>query len=304
MWDFIFVNIWYKFIMARVFRFRKNLYNKLDDYRYLIDFYNEWKHYKNEELIIDLKNTTFIAANLVAFLGAIFDELCDVNYFNSITLRNIAPNVKEILQKNDFLSHFGVEKIDDTFKTTVEYRKIRASNESEFTQYLASNLFTANRFPDLPMSLRKVLVSSFVEIFINAGMHGDCEHVYTCGQYFPNEHKLDFSIVNLGTTIKENVQDYFVKRPSEKSVKYADEAIDWAVEYGHTTKNGVTGGLGLYRTIDFIKKNKGTCCIISDDGCWFLNSCGNIETQRFPQGFNGTLVNFEINMNDTYNYDI
>lgn len=194
--------------MSKVYSFPKKLNNDANSYNCLIDFYNEWKHCKNEHIVINLADTTFIEANLVAFLGAIFDDLTGLKYLNAISLSNVNDKIKTILQKNNFLSYFGYERLEDTYNTTVEYRKIKSNNVSEFIEYLNYKLFTIEKFPDLPTSLRRVLISSMAEIFINAGMHTKCDFVYICGQYFPNEHRLDFSIVNLGTTIKENVDNF------------------------------------------------------------------------------------------------
>ena len=64
--------------MPKEFNFPKKLTNKVDDYSCLIDFYNEWKNLKGQHIIINLKETFFIEANIVALLGAMFDELIDI----------------------------------------------------------------------------------------------------------------------------------------------------------------------------------------------------------------------------------
>lgn len=291
--------------MPKVFQFPKKLKNDADSYNCLIDFYNEWKHYKNEHIVIDLDKTTFIEANLVAFLGAIFDDLTGIKYLNAISLSNVNKKIKTILQKNNFLSYFGYERIEDTFNTTVEYRKIRSDNVTEFILYLNDKLFSMEKFPDIPVPLRRVLISSLAEIFINAGMHTKCDFVYICGQNFPNEHRLDFSIVNLGTTIKENVDKFVNSDNSAYTYSIpANLAIDWAVKPESSTKEYESGGFGLSKTSDFIKKNKGKLCIVSYDGCWLQNNDGSISINTFLNKFNGTMVNFEINMSDSYAYDI
>lgn len=290
--------------MSKTFNFPKTLTNSSNDYSCLIDFYNEWKNLKNEHIIINLDNTEFIEANIVALLGAMFDKLIGIEYLNNISITNVNDKISKILKKNNFLSYFGTERIEDTFDTTIEYRKIKAENVIDFTEYLYLKLFTHSKFPNMPHSLRKVLISSLAEIFINANMHSGCEFVYTCGQYFPNKHKLDFSIVNLGTTIKENVESFINKDSNKKYIINSTNAIGWAVQERNTTKLGESGGFGLSKTLEFIKKNKGNLCIISGDGCWFQSDSNRINTKKFPNSFDGTIVNFEINMNDSYNYAI
>lgn len=290
--------------MVQVFQFPENLRNRTTDYSWLIDLFNEWQHLKSENIIIDLEKTTMIEANLVALLGAEFDKLNTIEYLNNIFIgADINPKVEKILKKNNFLSHFGFERVEDTYGTTVEYRKIKSSNVIEFTQYLNSKLFTHNKFGNMPNSLKRILISCLAEIFINAGMHSGCEYVYTCGQYFPNLKRLNFSIVNTGTTIRENVNN-FVQTEGQELVITSTNAINWAVLPEMTTKSGESGGFGLSKATEFVKKNKGQLYIISDDGCWIQNNCGKILMERFPNKFSGTMVTFEINMNDQYDYDI
>lgn len=289
--------------MPKEFNFPKKLTNKVEDYSCLIDFYNEWKNLKSEHIIIDLKETSFIEANIVALLGAMFDELIDIKYMNIISLRNLSKEIEQILKKNNFLSYFGSERIEDTFDTTIEYRKIKSDNVIEFIEYLNTKLFTESKFPDMPTSLRKTLISSLAEIFVNAGMHSGCEYVHTCGQYFPYYQRLDFSIVNIGTTIRENV-DIFINGNTNQYIINSTNAINWAVQEKHSTKIDESGGFGLSKTSEFVKKNKGKLFIISDDGCWLQGDSTRFRTEKFPNKFNGTMVNFEINMNDSYNYDI
>lgn len=289
--------------MSKIFKFPKTLSNNSEDYSCIIDFYSEWKNLKGEHIIIDLQKTSFIEANIVALLGAMFDELIDIKYMNIISLRNLNKNIEKVLKKNNFLSYFGSERIEDTFDTTIEYRKIKSDNVIEFTEYLNTKLFTESKFPNMPPPLKKVLISSLAEIFINAGMHSNCEYVHTCGQYFPNDQRLDFSIVNMGTTIRENV-DKFINGDTNQYIITSTNAINWAVQEKHSTKIDESGGFGLSKTSEFVKKNKGRLFIISDDGCWLQGDSNRFRTEKFPNKLNGTMVNFEINMNDSYNYDI
>ncbi len=289
--------------MPNVFKFPKSLRNNPISYSCIVDFYNAWKNFKGQCIAIDLKETTYIEANIVALLGAMFDDLTGVNYLNSILISKLNSEVETILKKNNFLSYFGYERIEDTYDTTVEYKKIKASRINEFVEYLNANLFTTTKFPSIPPALKRILISSMAEIFVNAGMHSGCEYVYMCGQVFPRDGRLDFSIVNMGKTIKENVDD-FINQGSTIYNVTSTNAINWAVKPRSTTKMNESGGFGLSKTIDFITKNKGDLLIISDDGCWELNSEGEVSMQLLTNKFNGTIVNFEINMNDSYNYDI
>ncbi|NIW80623.1 MAG: hypothetical protein GWN16_14705, partial [Calditrichae bacterium] len=92
-------------------------------------------------------------------------------------------------------------------------------------------------FPEMSTLLRKKINESIFEIFNNASIHGKCNEVFSCGQYFPKKDILDFTVVDLGRTIKRNVSDFL-----NKSIAGV-ESIQWAVSEGNTTKVGsIPGG--------------------------------------------------------------
>ena len=92
--------------------------------------------------------------------------------------------------------------------------------------------------------------------------------------------RLDFTIVDLGRTIKSNVKEYVNKEVSGK------DALKWAVTEGNTTKHGeIPGGLGLSMIREFLKKNDGKIQIVSEDGYWEqkgYNEKNDCFSQIFP----------------------
>lgn len=144
---------------------------------------------------------------------------------------------------------------------------------------------------------------SIFEIFENARTHGKCELIYTCGQYYPNKNppRIDTTIVDLGFTIKKNVNDFLIHR-REKPFNLGYNAIQWAIQKGNTTKTGsISGGLGLDLVLEFLKLNNGKIQIVSSDGYWEFRK-GDFIKGPFTLGFPGTIVNIEVNINDTYHY--
>ena len=261
----------------------------------LIEIHNEIKKYFFENINLNFSNTRYIAANLSAALGAILDDGIDTN---SYEFRYLNTSVKTILQKNNFLSFYGFEKLEDIYNTTIMYKKFKADSVQSFTEYLYDELFSKCDLPSMTKAFQKQLVGSLVEIFVNADMHGHCQYTYTCGQYFPNNHILNFTIVNLGQTMRENLIKFTNK--SYKDISGV-KAINWAVQEMTTTKDDMTGGLGLTNARKFIEKNNGKIQIISDDGFWQEDIHGTV-CKEFMLRFMGTIVNFEINMNDNKNY--
>lgn len=98
-------------------------------------------------------------------------------------------------------------------------------------------------FPKHTSLLGKRICTSIFEVFENARTHGKCQWIHTCEQYYPQKHpsRFDITVVDADKTIHKNVNDYF----QGKAVFSASDAIDWAIQYGHTTKKEQTGGLGL-----------------------------------------------------------
>ena len=144
--------------------------------------------------------------------------------------------------------------------------------------------------------LKSKINKSIFEIFNNANIHGRCQHVFSCGQYFPKKKRLLFTIADLGATIKHNVNQYL-----DRSLP-ASEAIQWAVEEGNTTKTGsIPGGLGLSLIRDFLKLNKGRIQIVSANGYWEERK-GAIFAKEFENVLTGTFVNLDININDQSSY--
>jgi hypothetical protein len=168
--------------------------------------------------------------------------------------------------------------------------------EKLFKDYLDKELLNKQAIPAMSLALRKKINESIFEIFNNAMIHGKCQYITSCGQYYPTKKKLDFTIVDLGATIKTNVNQYLGKDMSGK------ECISWAVEEGHTTKQGtIPGGLGLSLIRTFLKHNGGLLQIVSSDGYWEQRK-GIIITKDMEYEFLGTIVNLEFNIADSSYY--
>ena len=81
-----------------------------------------------------------------------------------------------------------------------------------------------------------------------------------------------------------------------------EEAIKWALKYGHTTKTGnISGGLGLDIMFQFIQLNKGQVQIVSSDGYWKFSKDA-FNSSNFDNAFPGTIVNINFNLSDESSY--
>ncbi|MBW2220628.1 MAG: ATP-binding protein [Deltaproteobacteria bacterium] len=260
----------------------------------LANIYQKVKPCQFEKIQLDFQNTTWFDANMLAMLGAIMESAWS-NEFGIVNLVNLRPEQEIIFKKTRF-SYFGGESLPDRYQTTVEYRKSKVSEIGSFEKYLEKKLLVHPGLPNMSALLRKKIKESILEIFNNAKMHGNCEFVFSCGQYYPRKGRLDFTIVDIGNTIRKKVRDYSGREVSGK------KAIEWAVSERTTTRRGdIPGGLGFTLIRDFLCKNEGKIQIASADGYWYEE--GRISPSKdLNVFFGGTVVNLEFNVNDQCSY--
>lgn len=260
----------------------------------LANVYQQVKPCQFETIQLDFQNTTWFDANMLAMLGAIMESAW-TNDIDIVNLVNLRPEQEKIFKKTRF-SYFGGDSLPDRYQTTVEYRKSKVSEIGSFEKYLEKKLLVHPGLPNMSVLLRKKIKESILEIFNNAKMHGNCEFVFSCGQYYPRKGRLDFTIVDIGNTIHKNVQDYLGRKVSGK------RAIEWAVSERTTTRKGnIPGGLGFTLIRDFLCKNEGKIQIASADGYWYEKERTSYS-EDLSDFFGGTVVNLEFNVNDQCSY--
>ncbi len=251
----------------------------------------------NDRIIeIDFSGVSWFEANLSAVLGAII-QLAEENG-KEVSIINLTGRVESILYRNRFLRMYGEGDIGFSGDTIVSYKKFPPSGDNDFLFYIRSELLSKPDFPKHSQKLGKKISESIFELFENASTHGKCAFIHTCGQYYPGKtpRRLDLTIVDMGISIKKNVNDYL------REEKSGDAAIVWALQYGNTTKTGnISGGLGLNIIFQFIKLNKGKIQIASSDGYWEYRE-ENEFTATFSGMFPGTIANLEFNLDDDSRY--
>lgn len=241
----------------------------------------------------DFSRCTWFDANMSAPLGVVLARAQNVN---TLELKGLAPGVKTILSKNSFLTDFGFPKRPDTYGTTIPYQRFAIADNCKFAEYLNSHL-RGKKLPRMTPALSASFKRNILEIFVNATIHSESElGIFVCGQYFPKRNRLGFCVADAGIGIRRKIY-------KELGIKMnSDQAIDWALQEGHTTRKGsVPGGLGLKLIREFISMNQGRIQIVSDRGCWEF-SAGQETLTRIDLGFPGTVINIEINTADTSSY--
>ncbi len=167
----------------------------------------------------------------------------------------------------------------------------------QFNDYLDTYM-KGKGIPAMSEVLTKRFRQSLFEIFLNAAIHSKSESgVFVCGQFYPQKHRMDFTIADAGVGIRENVRKY-----TGKAKLSSCKAIEWAMTEGKTTKTGnQPGGLGLKLIKDFIQINKGKLQIISRFGYYDFSTTGG-SIRKMEHDFPGTCINIEINTEDKSSY--
>ena len=280
-----------------IFRFPGRVKSNFQGYGVLVDLYDHTRTLKNESVEIDFSQTWWFEANLCAGLGAILADIRSRG--NTIMARPPKPRVAEIFAKNGFSALFGAKKALDIYSTTIPFKEFLASGTREFVHYLDDELLSQPDLPKMSDLLKKKINKSIFEIFNNSYLHGGCRTAFSCGQYYPREKRLDFTIADMGHTIRKNVRKYL-----GESKLSGTAAIRWAVEEGNTTRQGdIPGGLGFSLIREFLKLNEGKIQVVSSDGYWEEKK-GVENFSSFPSSFVGTIVNMEFNINDYHSYSL
>lgn len=247
-----------------------------------------------DNLELDFSGCTWFDANMSAPLGVVLAHVTD--RLNEVKIQSLRSDVEAILAKNRFLVGYGYGPREDTYDSTISYRRFKPDDDRYFTSYVNKHL-KRKELPEMSEALSRRFKDSVLELFTNATTHSETTlGIFACGQYFHKKHRLDFSVADAGIGIRKKIA-------KELGLKMnSDRAIEWALKEGHTTRKGsIPGGLGLKLLREFVTLNKGRIQIVSDRGYWELDAGKKIVT-RMDHSFPGTVVNIEINTADTSSY--
>lgn len=263
-------------------------------YNQFANLYHELKNVSFDIVSIHLEK--WFGANMSAVLGGLLDKIA---VKNSVSVSSSNSAIVSILRKNNFLANYGYEKCPDINNTTIKYLKLKPSESRYFNAYIMDELLSRTALPEMSEGLRREIAKSIYEIFVNAQIHSNTDYIYTCGQFFPTKHKIEFTIVDMGRGFKNIINNRFKETNTQLS---SVQAIRWALKDGNTTKTEVSGGLGLSLLTEFIKLNRGKFQIISDDG--FYEAGTNEQSNILSTPFPGTIVNMEFRTDDIGSYKL
>lgn len=269
--------------------------SNLDGFNSIAHLAEEVRGLLFDSAALDFARCGFFEANMAAPLYVVISKLrADLN---DVSIHNLPAGVEKILKKNQFLTTFNLAPLRDTNQTTLPFKIFKLHAGDQFYDYLEAYM-NGRGIPRMTEALTKRFRQSLVEIFLNSSIHSNsASGIFACGQFFPQKHRLDFTISDAGVGIRENVRRYTGKNKMSSCA-----AIEWALTEGNTTKTGKQpGGLGLKLIKDFIQMNEGKLQIVSRFGYYEFSSKG-ASVEKMDYDFPGTCVNIEINTEDKSSY--
>lgn len=244
-----------------------------------------------DRLELDMSRVSFFDANMAAPLGAVLTRATDE--FNIVEIVAVPRGVERVLRKNEFLTGFGYDSLEDTNNTTMPFRRLRLRDEGAFEKYIHWEM-SGKGIPKMSKRASWIFKQKVFEVYQNAVVHSESElGVFVCGQFFPQQHRLDFTLADAGIGIRDAVRRYF-----NDSRIGSVPALKWALKPYHTTKRGPhPGGLGLDFLQRFARLNGGKIQIASRFGFYEFHD-GNEIFAKMATDFPGTAVTIEINTTD------
>lgn len=249
---------------------------------------------RNPNSKLDIGYSAFIDGNLSAPFAALIYLIKKKNPKLFVDVRNCHPN--NPIYRNGFTNYlFNKEKIYsiDYRASTVQLDLINVTDEGNFTKYIKTHLLKQRGLEELSFKKREELENNYNEIFFNVGEHArTIEPIFVCGQYFPKEKRLLFTLVDLGVGFLKPIMEF------SPLITTAKQSIGWAVA-GNTTRQSGVGGYGL-KNLRSVCRNSGNELHIYSDGyyCEFNNNDTTLEQAFEAPFFPGTMIHLIINLSN------
>lgn len=268
-------------------------YQFIVKYLYYTDLKDLFQTEIKEDINLNFKNLSFVEGNLCATIAMFVDSLLENG---GVTYSNLCPTIENFFKRNEFCKKLSIDPLFDYRNTTMKFKEFNIkSNDEEIGKYIYSEFLNNKGIIIKDETIKEKIQESVFELFENAKFHGESKKIYTCGQFFPNNKKILFSIADIGYTIPKNVSQ-------KKLFSIEADCIEWALGYGNSTKdlkNGIPGGAGLFLLEKFIELTEGKLQIVSGKGFFEKNfNNGNCEIVKkdLEYQFPGTVINLEFNI--------
>lgn len=256
----------------------------------LLNFYNYANQFQNITINLNLDGINFIDANLSAYLYAIIYHLRTSKRIRTYLDFHSLRKDLNVLIRNGFTNYIAGNqtafKPYDNRDTTIPLFHFSQLDADGYCNYIESDFLHQRGLRKLKLIERDMIVASYLELFDNVGLHANTrEPIFVCGQYFPYQCELKFTLVDLGEGFLKKIAEF---TKGTENITTASDAVCWAVR-GHSTKKGARGGTGLKDIFMFCNRTGGTLQIITDN-CYYNLTERKETTFRIPNPFRGTTI--------------
>jgi hypothetical protein len=258
----------------------------------ILSFYNKACTCPNANITYNLTELSNFDANLSALLLAVIHKL-KKDHRKYIFVE--VPKHMNVLFRNGFVSHLSGKgnsnQYTDDRESTIPLRSFDMTDNADeyFSSYIHKDFFGHRGLVSLTKTTKGNLCTQFVEIFNNVQIHSNTTYpMFSCGQYFPEQGMLKFTMVDLGDGFLKKIYSH-----TKGEVTTDTKAIEWALANTNTTKDFEVygpGGTGLKDLKTYCEANNGSLQIASGSNMLTFVK-GKIVDNRLPNAFKGALVN-------------
>lgn len=211
--------------------------------------------------------------------------------------RNLADKIQPNIFKRDGARFREVDISKELVREDLIYYDFHGDKDvqkpvNEMAKILVEKNLTMNSD-----TVKEFLSTTMGEIFSNSINHSEQDEIFFMYNIDieDGEFYLSINIIDYGTTIVENVNNYMER--NKLGLLNGRECLEWAIRSGNTTREG-SGGYGLPTLISYIKNICGELYIFSGNASYRL--INNDEYVCISEGlFLGTSITFKVKLFNT-----
>lgn len=272
----------------------KGIYTNVSGLEAIEKFYQQAKHYSNLSVNIGVKQMQWIDGNMSALLGA---ALYRLHTEQGLTFTISFEDVKKqfpILFQNGLISTDAIIVERKTKSSTIPFKAFWPHDKDGFIAYVLEELLLHDGMPKFTETAMGKLVDDLAELCCNINLHsGTNAPFFVCGQYYPTEKKVIFTVTDLGQGFLPKIN-----AKTDGAITTAKQAIHWALD-GNSSKSDAPGGIHLSKMKEFFLNHDGHMHIASGDAYYSTQATNNtvspVGFSSIDQQFMGSTIHLVFN---------
>lgn len=209
-----------------VFKFEGDIRTNVKGNQVLCDFYKFCSQYRSCTITLDWSRLFFMDANLSALLMAIIHKAKQDFRLKFFLDYEILKGPMSIFWRNGLANciYNNGRKPEDDRLSTIKLKAFKKNSADGFADYIQTDLLKHRGVEAVSFQDREKVKNSYFEIFNNYEIHSGNEMpVLACGQFFPKEKELKFTLVDMGVGFLNNISKFTlgkenISTPSEAMV--------------------------------------------------------------------------------------